>query len=129
MAENNNRKRFVLIVVAVLGVLGVVLITGRGRDPSIQVASVSREDLSSTITSNGRVEPISAVTAHAQFPTFVDKVLATEGQSVHRGQQVLTLDASDIRSQLAQAQAELLTAQTNLQNAKAGGPPDEVAQL
>jgi multidrug resistance efflux pump len=41
----------------------------------------------------------------------------------------LTLDASDIRSQLAQAQAELLTAQTNLQNAKAGGPPDEVAQL
>ncbi len=41
----------------------------------------------------------------------------------------MTLDASDIRSQLAQAQAELLTAQTNLQNAKAGGPPDEVAQL
>jgi len=129
MAENNNRKRIVLIVVAVLGVLGIVLIAGRGRDPSIQVASVTREDLSSTITSNGRVEPISAVTAHAQFPTFVDKVLATEGQSVRRGQQVLTLDASDIRSQLAQAQAELLTAQTNLQNAKAGGPPDEVAQL
>ena len=129
MAENKNRKRVVLIVVAVLGVLGIVLIARRDRDASIQVATVTREDLSSTITSNGRVEPISAVTAHAEFPTFVDRVFATEGQAVHKGQQILTLDASDIRSQLAQAQAELLTAQTNLQNARAGGPPDEVAQL
>ena len=129
MAENNNRKRIVLIVVAVLGVLGIILVARRGQDPSVQVAAVTREDLSSTITSNGRVEPISAVTAHAEFPTFVEKVFATEGQAVHQGQQILALDASDIRSQLAQAQAELLTAQTNLQNARAGGPPDEVAQL
>jgi HlyD family secretion protein len=129
MAENNNRKRIVLSVVAVLGVLGIVLIARRGRDPSIQVASVTREDLSSTITSNGRVEPISAVTAHAEFPTFVDNVFATEGQAVHKGQPILTLDSSDIRSQLAQAQAELITAQTNLRNARAGGPPDEVAQV
>ena len=129
MAENNNRKRIVLIVVAVLGVLGIILVARRGQDPSVQVAAVTREDLSSTITSNGRVEPISAVTAHAEFPTFVEKVFATEGQAVNRGQQILALDSSDIRAQLAQAQAELLTAQTNLQNARAGGPPDEVAQL
>ena len=129
MAENNNRKKIVLIVVAVLGVLGILLVARRGQAPSVQVAAVTREDLSSTITSNGRVEPISAVTAHAEFPTFVEKVFATEGQAVHQGQQILALDASDIRSQLAQAQAELLTAQTNLQNARAGGPPDEVAQL
>jgi HlyD family secretion protein len=59
----------------------------------------------------------------------VEKVVATEGQAVHQGQVILTLDASDIRAQLAQAQAGLLTAQTSLQNARAGGPPDEVAQL
>ena len=129
MAENNIRKRIALIVVAVLGVLGIALFATRDRNPSIEVALVTREDLSSTITSNGRVEPISAVTAHAGFPTFVDKVFAVEGQTVRKGQQILTLDTDDMRSQLAQAQGDLLTAQTTLQNAKAGGPPDEVAQL
>jgi HlyD family secretion protein len=34
-----------------------------------------------------------------------------------------------MRSQLAQAHSALLDAQTNLQNARAGGPPDQVAQL
>jgi multidrug resistance efflux pump len=56
-------------------------------------------------------------------------VFATEGQSVHPGQKIMTLDASDVRVQLAQAQADMLTAQTNLRNARAGGPPDEVAQV
>jgi HlyD family secretion protein len=129
MAENNNRKRIVLIVVAVLGVLGIVLIARRGQDPSVQVAVVTQEDLSATITSNGRVEPISALTAHAEFPTFVDKVFAIEGQAVRKGQEILTLDVSDVRAELAEAQADLLTAQTALQNARAGGAPDEVAQV
>ena len=129
MAENNNRKRIVLIVVVVLGVLGIVLIARRGQDPSVQVAVVTQEDLSATITSNGRVEPISALTAHAEFPTFVDKVFAIEGQAVRKGQEILTLDVSDVRAELAEAQADLLTAQTALQNARAGGAPDEVAQV
>ena len=129
MAENNNRKRIVLIVVAVLGVLGIVLIARRGQDPSVQVAVVTQEDLSATITSNGRVEPISALTAHAEFPTFVDKVFAIEGQAVRKGQEILTLDVSDVRAELAEAQADLLIAQTALQNARAGGAPDEVAQV
>ena len=105
-------KRIVLIVVAVLGVFGIILIARRGQDPSVQIAVVTQEDLSATITSNGRVEPISALTAHAEFPTFVDTVFATEGQAVRKGQEILTLDASDIRSELAEAQANLLTAQT-----------------
>ena len=54
---------------------------------------------------------------------------ATEGQAVRRGEVILTLDAADVRAQLAQARGSLLTAQTDLRNAKAGGPPDEVAQL
>jgi HlyD family secretion protein len=81
------------------------------------------------ITSNGKVEPLSPDVARAEFPAFVEKVMATEGQAVHRGQVILTLDAADVRSQLAQARADLLTAQNDLRNARAGGPPDQVAQL
>jgi HlyD family secretion protein len=55
--------------------------------------------------------------------------MVTEGQAVRRGQTILTLDSADIRSQLAQARADLLSAQNDLRNARAGGPPDQMAQL
>jgi HlyD family secretion protein len=129
MAENRKQKWIVLILVAILAVVVVAVLALREPAAAVQVVTVTREDLSSTITSNGKVEPISPMVARAQFPAFVAEVKATEGQAVHRGQLILRLDDSDIRSQLSQARADLLAAQTDLRNAKAGGPPDEVAQL
>jgi len=129
MAQNNNRKWIALALAVALAVIGIVLIAGRGQAPEVPIAKVSREDLASAITSNGKVEPISPFTARAQFPTFVSKVMATEGQPVRRGQIILILDDADTKSQLAQARGDLLAAQTALQNARAGGPPGEVAQL
>ena len=112
-----------------LAVLVLVLLAVRGQSPAVQVVSVVRQDLNSSITSNGKVEPIAPTIARAEFPSFVATVKATEGQAVHRGEVILTLDAADVRAALAQARGSLLTAQTDLRNAKAGGPPDEVAQL
>lgn len=129
MAENSRRKWIVVALAVALVVIVLVVLAGRGKAPAVPIIKVSREDLTSSITSNGKVEPISPVTARAQFPTFVDKVMATEGQSVHRGQPILSLNAGDIRSQLAQARQDFLSARTTLQNARAGGPPSEVAQL
>jgi HlyD family secretion protein len=129
MAENTRRKWIVATLAVALVVIVLVVLAGRGQAPTVPIVKVSRENLTSSITSNGKVEPISPVIAYAQFPTFVDKVMVTEGQSVHRGQVILSLNAADIQSQLAQARQDLLSAQTALQNARAGGPPNEVAQL
>jgi HlyD family secretion protein len=129
MAANGKRKWIVMGLVAGLAVLVVVLLASRGQAPAVPVTSVAREDLTSTISSNGKVEPIAATVARAQFPTFVEKVLAVEGQAVRRGQVILTLDAAEVRAQLAQARANLIVAQTESKNARAGGAPDEVAQL
>lgn len=129
MAQNNKGKWAGLGLVAGLAVLVLVLLAVRGQSPAVQVVSVVRQDLNSSITSNGKVEPIAPTIARAEFPSFVATVKATEGQAVHRGEVILTLDAADVRAALAQARGSLLTAQTDLRNAKAGGPPDEVAQL
>ena len=129
MAENTKRKWIVAIVTIALILVLVVILTGRGHAPRVQVASITREDLVSAITSNGKVEPVSPDTARAEFSTFVTDVKATEGQAVRRGQLILTLDAADVRAQLSQARADLLAAKTDLQNGRGGGPPDEVAQL
>jgi HlyD family secretion protein len=128
MAQNNKRRNIVVLVI-VLAVVAIAILSTHKRAPIVPVVQLSRENLSVNVTSNGKVEPISPDIARAAFATFVDKIMATEGQAVHRGQLILTLDSADIRSQLAQAKADLLSAQTDLRNARAGGPPDLVAQL
>ena len=130
MAENGKRRWLVPILAGGLGVVVlIVLLANRGQAPVVHYVPVQREDLSASIASNGKVEPISPTIAHAEFATFVEKVAATEGQAVHRGQLILTLDAGDIRAQLSQARSDLISAQTDLRNALAGGSPDEVAQI
>ncbi len=129
MAENGKRRPVALVLVAVLVIVIIAVLALRRQAPAVSIVNVAREDLSATITSNGKVEPIAPTVAHAEFPTFVDKVMATEGQAIRRGQVVLTLNAADVRSQLAQARADLISAQNELRNARAGGAPDLVAQL
>ncbi|MGA7840452.1 MAG: efflux RND transporter periplasmic adaptor subunit [Candidatus Acidiferrales bacterium] len=129
MPESNKPKWVIAGLAAALGVVLLIVLAERGPEPQVQIVSVTREDLTASITGNGKVEPISPTVARAEFPTFVTEVKATEGQSVRRGQLILTLDSADIRAQLSQARADLLAAQTDLRNARAGGPPDEVAQL
>jgi HlyD family secretion protein len=119
----------ILLPVAALAVSVILVLALRRGAPPVTFVKVEREQLNQTITSNGKVEPISPDVPHAEFPTFVEHVMAAEGQQVHRGQVILTLDASDIRSQLAEARANLLAAETDLRNAQAGGPPEEMAQL
>lgn len=129
MAEKRNLIKTAVVVVVGLAAIVVIALGLRGQTPVVPVVEVHREDLLVSITSNGKVEPIDPEVARAEFPTFVDKVMAVEGQAVRKGQTILTLDASDIRSQLAQARADLITAQNDLRNAHAGGPPDQMAQL
>ena len=129
MAGNNKKKWFGAAAAAGLAIVLLVLLADREQAPLVPVVKVARENLGASITSNGKVEPISPAIARAEFPAFVDKVMATEGQAVHRGQVILTLDSADIRAQLSQARANLLAAQSDLRNARAGGPPDTVAQL
>jgi HlyD family secretion protein len=130
MAENNTRKTWIAGLLAVAVVLVIVAATvGRRHAPVVTVVEVAREPLSASIASNGKVEPISPFVARALFASFVTEVKATESQPVHKGQLILILDSSDVRAQLAQARAALLVAQVDLQNARAGGAPDQVAQL
>jgi HlyD family secretion protein len=129
MPANNKPKWLIAGLAVALGIVLLVVLAELGPTPQVQIASVTREDLTASITGNGKVEPIAPTVARAQFPTFVADVKAAEGQSVRKGQLILMLDAADQRAQLSQARADLLAAQSELRNARTGGPPDEVAQL
>ena len=129
IAATTKRQKSIVAAVAAAILVVLVLVAVRRPPPAVPIVDLTRSNVSQTISSNGKIEPIAPFVARAQFPTFVSKVSAVEGQAVHRGQLILTLDASDVQSQLAQSRADLITAQTALRNAKAGGPPADVAQL
>src|SRR6185437_3086392 len=116
-------------LVAALVVVVLVVLATPGRGPKVPVITVGRGNVSEVKTGNGKVEPISPVIARAQFPGFVQKVAATEGQQVHRGELILSLGDADVQSELARTKADLLGAQSDLNYARAGGPPDQRAQI
>ncbi len=123
-------RRFLLFLI-LAAALAFALIKLSGRQPVARVAAVTptRENLSSSISSNGKVEPISPDQIRAQLATFVQRVYVTEGQQVKKGQPLISLDVTDARAQLARARSELAAAQYEQRSAKSGGRPDEVARI
>jgi HlyD family secretion protein len=128
--DRKLRNRILLYLV-LAGVLAYVLVELSGRKPVPKVAVVepTRENLVSSISSNGKVEPIAPFVMRAQLDTFVEKVLATEGQPVKKGQVILELDVKDAAARLAEAKAKLLKAEDDLRAANAGGKIDEAARV
>ncbi len=124
-----NKRFWIGLAVAVLAVLALVGISGRQAGARITAVQPTRENLSASISTNGKVEPITPYSIRAQFPTFVVKVLAVEGQPVKRGQLLLELDAADARTDLARAREHLVGVQDDLRAARAGGRADQAARI
>jgi len=119
-----------LIFLLLAGLLAYALIRISGRQPVAKISAVTpvRQNVISSISSNGKVEPISPFVMRAQLDTFVESVRVVEGQSVKKGQLLMELNVKDVQAQLADARSKLLRAQDDLRAANAGGRPDEAAK-
>jgi HlyD family secretion protein len=95
----------------------------------VAVANVVRENLSSVVSSNGKVEPVTPISLRVSFPTFVTRVYAVEGQHVKRGQLLYVLDDAGLSADLAQSRADLNTEEEALRVAKSGGRADQIAKV
>src|SRR5262245_50292246 len=100
-----------------------------GAGVSVTTTQAKRQDLTSWISSNGKVEPVEPHVIQSQLTTFIKKVSVKQGDTVKRGQLLMTLDAKDLESELSRLRGELVTAEDEHRIATAGGSPDELAQL
>src|SRR5229473_823861 len=127
--DRRLRNRIVIfLVLAGIVAYGLVRLTGRQPVAKISAVTPVRENLVSSISSNGKVEPIAPSVMRAQLDTFVEKISAVEGQHVRKGQLLLELDVKDAAARLAEARSKLLRAEDDLRVAKAGGRSDESAK-
>src|SRR6266436_64892 len=121
----------ILISLLLAGMTAILLVWLSGRKPAAKISAVTptRENLVSSISSNGKVEPISPFVMRAQLDTFVKKIYVTEGQAVKKGQLLLELNVKEVTAQLAEMRAKLLRVQDDLRAAKSGGKADEAAKV
>jgi HlyD family secretion protein len=127
--DRRLRNRILLILLAA-GILAYALLLISGRQPVAKLSAVkpTRENIVSSISSNGKVEPISPSIIRAQLDTFVENVSVLEGQQVKKGQLLLQLNVKDAAALLAQARARLLKAQDDFRAASSGGRSDDSAR-
>jgi HlyD family secretion protein len=120
-----------LILLGIAAIVAFVLIRASGRQPVAKIAATRpfQQNITSSITSNGKVEPIAPFVVRSLSDTFVKKVYASEGQNVKKGQLLLELDVTDASAALAAAKNKLLRAQDDLKAAQTGGRSDTAAQI
>lgn len=124
----NGRKRFISVIV--IAAAALLLFTGwmrlRNTVVPVRAERVTREEIASVISTNGKVEPVRNFEAHAPAPATVKKILVSEGDHVKPGQLLLQLDDVDARAQAAKALAQLRAAEADLHAARSGGTNEEV---
>lgn len=124
-----SRRVWLLLGFAMALVVFLLYLNSRRPSARVAVVQASRQTFRSSITSNGKVEPIMPYSLRAKFDGFVDRVIAAEGKNVKRGELLLTLNDRDIRAQLDQARAQLASQEDDLHAARSGGRADQSAKL
>jgi HlyD family secretion protein len=91
----------------------------------VVAAKVERQDLTSTKSTNGRVTPLTDFEAHAPLGGVVNRIFVQLGQKVQTGQELVQMDDSEARKDLATAEASLTSSVATLQAMEQGGTQDE----
>jgi HlyD family secretion protein len=113
------------IVLAVV-IVAVVAVRAFTREKvEIRVAAVNHQNLLSTVSTNGRVEPVEYFQAHAPAPGVVAKLYVEVGQKVKAGDLLVRMDDPDTVARLATASSTLEAAQLNVQNLQQSGTQEE----
>src|SRR5215469_7578286 len=91
----------------------------------VRAAQASHQQLSRTISTNGRVEPVQNFQINCPIATTVKAVHVHPGDEVTAGQLLMVLDDVQARARLATAQAAVKSAQVEVENATHNGTVEQ----
>jgi HlyD family secretion protein len=129
MAEKTNGRARTISLWTLATILLILIFFGVRRltreELPLRVAKATVQDLVTTDSTNGKVEPQLNFEAHAPAPSTVKKLYVRAGQKVQRDQLLLSLDDANALSQSAAALAVLRGAQASYQATQQGGTQEE----
>ncbi len=121
-----NPRWIITVGVILAAVILVSVVSLRRSQVQVRTARAYRETITSSIATNGKIEPIDNFEAHAPMSATVKRATILPGEWVKANQLLLQLDDSDARAQVARAQAQVKGAEAELLAVSAGGSQEEV---
>jgi HlyD family secretion protein len=123
------RTWLLLVSLAALGFGAWRVVVWRSQPPEVPFARAARETITSSVSTNGKAEPIEWATARSERSGAVARILVQKGQHVMRDQPLVELDAADARAELASAEARISAAHAELDVIAKGGRATELAEI
>ncbi|MGA2251898.1 efflux RND transporter periplasmic adaptor subunit [Terracidiphilus sp.] len=118
--------RWIWIGAAIVVVLVFFAVRSLTRERlQIRVMQVSRQELVSVLSTNGRVEPEENHEIHAPVTTTVRAVYVRPGDTVEAGKVLAVLDDVDTRARVAAAESGVRSAQVSLEAATHNGTQEQ----
>ena len=111
-----NKKILWAVGAVVLIALGVWLLSGGKKEEkvSFETAKIEKQDIHTSITATGTIEPVTSVTVGTQVSGIVAKLYVDYNSVVKKGQVIAELDKTNLISELNRAKADLSSAQSTL---------------
>jgi HlyD family secretion protein len=118
-----------LLVLAPVIVIVVLLFARNSAPPEVPFVAATRETLESTLTTNGKVEPIVSAAVRAESSGAVQQVHAERGHTVRKGQLLVTLKAAGADTDVAAARSRVDQVRAELDTLQHGGRATERAEI
>ena len=109
----------IVVAIAAVGFWGYSTLHPKAAAAALSTVTVSRGDVSSTVSSSGTVISPSDIALAPTTTGTLAKLNVKVGQSVHAGEVLAQMDTTSLKSAVAQAQSSLIQAQANLTSAQA----------
>jgi HlyD family secretion protein len=109
--------------------LAVWIFFKKTTPPEVDFTKVIRETLISSLSTNGKVDPIEWMPARAERAGVITRVLVSRGQQVKAGTPMVELDTRIANAEVAKAQAGIKEAQTQEKVLDQGGRIAERQQV
>ena len=111
-----NKKVWMGIAAVVVVALVVWMCSGGKKEQKAEfsTAKVEKQNISTSITATGTIEPVTSVTVGTQVSGIVSKLYVDYNSIVKKGQIIAELDKTNLISELNRAKADLSSAQSTL---------------
>ncbi|HEX5227069.1 MAG TPA: efflux RND transporter periplasmic adaptor subunit [Bryobacteraceae bacterium] len=122
-------RSWLAILLVGAAVIVVWVAVKRAAPPEVEFVKVTREKMVSSLSTNGKVEPLEWRPVRSERAGIITRVLVTRGQQVAKDQPLIELDTRVASADLAKAQASIAEAKAQEQVLAQGGRMAERQQI
>ena len=113
----------IVLLAAVLAIIGYRAFSEGAVE--IRAAGVNHQNLSSSISTNGKVEPVEYYQTRASSPGIVEHIYVGVGDKVKAGELLVKMNSADASARLASATSSLRSAEVTAQDVQQNGSQEE----